>query len=406
MKFGTLYEVRVFDGVTEHQTYHNVLDQIVFAEKMGFEYVWMVEHHFTSAGSHMSAPEVFYGAVSQRTTKIRLGHGVVLLPHQFNPPVRVAERIAALDLLSNGRVEFGTGRSTLFEQLGMGVDPSESREQWEIALREIPKMWKKGPYAGWDGPYFKVPKGMNIVPKPLQDPHPRMWMAAAQPQSFDVAADLGLGVLAFAVGVPDRLTPHIARYKERVQNPANPASTLINNQVAAFVPTLCGRDDRATRDLIGRAYKSTFDRRQALSAGGNSDPLAEVPNAQYGQSLNTFYLDLAKQYEELGKPFPESLQYYLHISKAGKQMHEKRAKLQELEIDDIIDAGIVLGGDSASVRRGLERWEATGIDQIMIQPDWGGITHEQIMESYRLFGEEIIPHYAERAGGRETGKVS
>jgi alkanesulfonate monooxygenase SsuD/methylene tetrahydromethanopterin reductase-like flavin-dependent oxidoreductase (luciferase family) len=368
---------------------------------MGFEYVWMVEHHFTSAGSHSSAPEVFYGAVSQRTTTIRLGHGVVLLPHQFNPPVRVAERIAALDLLSNGRVEFGTGRSTLFEQLGMGVDPAESREQWEIALREIPKMWKEGPYAGWDGPFFKVPKGMNIVPKPFQNPHPRMWMAAAQPQSFDVAADLGLGILAFAVGVPDRLTKHIARYKQRVQNPANPVSTLINDQVAAFVPTLCGRDDRATRDLIGKAYKSSFDRRRTIAGGGGSDPLAEAPNAQYGQSLDTFYLDLAKQYEELGKPFPESLQYYLHISKTGKQMHEKRQKIQELQADDIIDAGIVLGGDPDSVKRGLKIWEATGIDQIMIQPDWGGISHEQIMESYRLFGQEIIPEYRERAQAKQ-----
>jgi alkanesulfonate monooxygenase SsuD/methylene tetrahydromethanopterin reductase-like flavin-dependent oxidoreductase (luciferase family) len=393
MKFGVLYELRVFDGVTEQQAYNNVLDQIVFAEKCGFEYVWMVEHHFTSAGSHSSAPEVFFGAVSQRTSTIRIGHSVVLLPHQFNPPVRVAERIAALDILSNGRVEFGTGRSTLYEQLGMGVDPGESREQWEAALREIPKMWRDEPYPGWDGPYFKVPPGMQIVPKPIQKPHPRMWMAAAQPDSFDVAASHGLGVLAFAVGVPQRLTRHIQRYKEAVKNPSDPVSEVINDQVAAFVPTLCGEDDKETRKFIGAAYKATFDRRRALAGGGALDPLADIPNAQYGQDLNSFYEDLAKQYEELGKPFPESLSYYLHIAKTGKDMASKRKEIQKLEIDDIVDAAIVLGGDPESVVRGLKVWEECGIDQIMIQPDWGGVSHEQIMESYRLFGEHVIPRF-------------
>jgi alkanesulfonate monooxygenase SsuD/methylene tetrahydromethanopterin reductase-like flavin-dependent oxidoreductase (luciferase family) len=393
MKFGVLYELRVFNGVTEQQAYNNVLDQIVFAEKCGFEYVWMVEHHFASAGSHSSAPEVFFGAVSQRTSTIRIGHSVVLLPNQFNPPVRVAERIAALDILSNGRVEFGTGRSTLYEQLGMGVDPAESREQWEVALREIPKMWRDEPYPGWDGPYFKVPPGLKIVPKPVQKPHPRMWMAAAQPESFDVAASHGLGVLAFAVGVPQRLTRHIQRYKEAVKNPSDPVSEVVNDQVAAFIPTLCGEDDKETRKFIGKAYKSTFDRRTALAGGGASNILSDIPNAQYGQDLNSFYENLAEQYEELGKPFPESLSYYLHIAKTGKDMAAKRKEIQKLEIDDIVDAAIVLGGDPESVIRGLKIWEECGIDQIMIQPDWGGVSHEQIMESYRLFGEHVIPEF-------------
>src|SRR3954471_24779905 len=126
MRFGLFYEhqmPRPWEDGGHEKLLGNALDQIELADRVGFDYVWQVEHHFLTEYSHSSAPEVFLGAVSQRTRRIRIGHGVVLLPMPYNHPIRVAERIATLDILSDGRVEFGTGRSgTPAELEGFGID--------------------------------------------------------------------------------------------------------------------------------------------------------------------------------------------------------------------------------------------------------------------------------------------
>src|SRR5438046_4213181 len=153
MKFDLLYELQApkpHDERSEYRCYHEALEQIVLADQLGFDTVWEVEHHFLTEFAHSSAPEVFLSAVAQHTKRIRIGHGVVLLPHTFNHPIRVAERVAALDIMSDGRVEFGTGRSSQFEQAGFGIDTERSREMWQESLEMIPRMLTEDPfeYAG------------------------------------------------------------------------------------------------------------------------------------------------------------------------------------------------------------------------------------------------------------------
>ena len=160
MKFGMFYEIQVpkpWTADTEFDTYQQVLDQVQLADELGYDSFWTVEHHFFEEFSHCSAPEVLYGAVSQRTKNIRIGHGVVLLPFPYNHPIRVAERIAVLDLLSNGRMEVGTGRSTTeIEMGGFGIPPSETRARWDEALHMLPKIWTNETFS-WEGEYFKIP---------------------------------------------------------------------------------------------------------------------------------------------------------------------------------------------------------------------------------------------------------
>ena len=145
MKFGMMYEIQIPEPHTPNivqNTYKQVFAQVMLAEEMGFEYFWTVEHHFLTEFSYCPAPEVLYGAISQRTKTIRIGHAVALLPPQYNHPIRVAERAAVLDLLSDGRVELGTGRSTtLIEMEGFGIDPEETKPMWEEAVSIIPRMW-------------------------------------------------------------------------------------------------------------------------------------------------------------------------------------------------------------------------------------------------------------------------
>ncbi len=147
-----------------------------------------MEHHFLTGFSASPSPEVFYGALSRLTKQIRLGFGVVILP--YHHPIRVAERVAMLDHLSHGRVDLGTGRSAVYEQTGMGIDPRDTREMWEESLTMIPKIWESDTFE-WEGRFWNVPP-RQVLPKPYQKPHPPLWVAALQPSTYQLAAEKGI----------------------------------------------------------------------------------------------------------------------------------------------------------------------------------------------------------------------
>ncbi len=145
MRLSLAYEMQR-PVVDDHAVVEETIEQCVLADKMGFDAVWFVEHHFLTSFSMSPCPEVMFGALSRLTKRIRLGFGVVILP--YHHPVRVAERVAMVDHLSGGRVEFGTGRSAAYEQIGMGIDPRQTRAMWEESLAMIPKIWEDGSSRG------------------------------------------------------------------------------------------------------------------------------------------------------------------------------------------------------------------------------------------------------------------
>ncbi|MCH7953927.1 MAG: LLM class flavin-dependent oxidoreductase, partial [Chloroflexi bacterium] len=220
MKFGLFYEHQIprprdkeqWDPDAEHKMMKNALDQIELADQLGFDYIFEVEHHFLEEYSHSSAPEVFLAAASQRTKNIRLGHGITLMPPRYNHPARVAERIATLDLVSDGRVEFGTGESASEMELGgFGVRREDKKQMWEEATREVVKMMTQTPYKGIEGEHFGMPS-RNVVPKPLQKPHPPLWVASSRRETTMVAARLGMGSLGFAFETPDEAAERVKQY--------------------------------------------------------------------------------------------------------------------------------------------------------------------------------------------------
>src|SRR4051794_23538871 len=206
MKFGIFYEhqlPRPWGPDDEHKLLKNALDQVELADRLGIDYVWEVEHHFLEEYSHSSAPEVFLGAASQRTSRIRIGHGIVQLPMGFNHTARVAERIATLDLVSDGRVEFGTGESSSEAELGgFGVVRATKREQWAEGLDAVTRMFVETPFAGYEGQHLHMPP-RNVVPKPLQKPHPPLWVACSRKETIHLAALNGIGALSFSFINPD-----------------------------------------------------------------------------------------------------------------------------------------------------------------------------------------------------------
>ncbi|XSC42290.1 LLM class flavin-dependent oxidoreductase [Bradyrhizobium sp. RDT10] len=198
MKLGLFYEhqlPRPWEDGSERKLFSDALEQIELADRLRFDHMWAVEHHFLEEYSHSSAPEVFLGAVSQRTKTIRIGHGICLSSPNYNHPARVAERLATLDLISGGRAEWGTGESaSLIEMHGFGIEPEQKNAMWREGVEQTANMMTMRPYPGYDGQFFSMPT-RNIVPKPVQKPHPPIWMACSRRDSILRAARHGVGAL-------------------------------------------------------------------------------------------------------------------------------------------------------------------------------------------------------------------
>ena len=206
MRFGVFYELQLpkpWDEGAEHRVFTEALEQIELADRLGIDYAWSVEHHFLDEYSHCSAPEVFLSAAAARTKNIRIGHGIRQVIPNYNHPARTAEGLASLDLISNGRVEFGIGEgATRLELRGFEIPAREKRAMAIEAAEQIANMMVMTPYPGFEGKSFSMPC-RNVIPKPLQKPHPPMWMACTNRDTIKVAASLGIGALAFSFVDPD-----------------------------------------------------------------------------------------------------------------------------------------------------------------------------------------------------------
>ncbi len=216
MKFSIFFEMQMSNPTraSERQTFLDCVEQAVLADELGYHCVWEVEHHGLYEYSHSSAPEVFLSFVAARTKRIRLGHGVTLLPFRYNHPIRIAERVATLDILSGGRVSWGSGKSSsLVEQHAFENDVATLHEQWLEAVTIIPRMWASDVFEH-QGRFFRIPP-TQIIPKPVQEPHPPMFAACRKPEAAAVGR-LGLGALNFAFGTDDYLTEKVAEYRRAV----------------------------------------------------------------------------------------------------------------------------------------------------------------------------------------------
>jgi alkanesulfonate monooxygenase SsuD/methylene tetrahydromethanopterin reductase-like flavin-dependent oxidoreductase (luciferase family) len=363
MKFGIIYELQMqkpWDEDQEYKTYHEALEQIELADKMGFDYAWEVEHHFLVEYSHSSAPEVFLAAASQRTKNIRLGHGVALLPFPFNHPIRVAERAAALDIISSGRVDLGTGRSITEQELGgFEIDPADSRPMWEEAVRMIPQMWQTDTFS-FEGKYFSVPP-RNVLPKPIQKPHPPMWMACTQPDSFKIAGERGLGALSFGFIAPGVMESNMGVYREAAKN-ADPVGAFVNNQFAATSFACVAPTDE-----------------EAMEYGR---PAAEF----FQQSIGILFVPWGKK-----KDAPDTYQYYVTLAQMFEQMQASGQATRDF--DDAYESGVFCIGTPERVRKTVQAYADAGVDQLIVMAQVARIPHEKVMQTIRLFGEEIIPAF-------------
>jgi alkanesulfonate monooxygenase SsuD/methylene tetrahydromethanopterin reductase-like flavin-dependent oxidoreductase (luciferase family) len=384
MRFGIFYEhqlPRPWGEDDEHQLLKDALEQIELADKLGFDYVWEVEHHFLEEYSHSSAPEVFLGAASQRTRNIRLGHGIVQLPIAFNHPARVAERIATLDLVSDGRVEFGTGESSSEMELGgFLINREEKRAQWQEALEAITHMFVETPFAGWEGRYFRMPP-RNVVPKPLQKPHPPIWVACSRRETIHLAAEKGIGALSFSFIEPEEARYWVTDYYSTLASEACvPIGFSVNANIACVLPFMCceREEDAIERGLDGAHF--------------------------FGYSLGHYYVfgqhrpgrtDISQEFDE------RRSQFGFDRAIAAQTNRPLGAQLMERGLGSL--RGAV--GTPAQIRELVRKYEEIGVDQLIFVSQAGRNKHEHICESLELFARKVMPEFVDRREELEARKA-
>lgn len=384
MKFGIFYEhqlPRPWDDGAEHKLLKDGLEQVELADRVGFDYVWEVEHHFLEEYSHSSAPEVFLAAASQRTSRIRLGHGIVQLPQEFNHTARVAERVATLDLLSDGRVDFGTGESSSEAELGgFMVDRTTKREQWTESLDAVTRMMVEVPFAGYDGDYLKMPV-RNVVPKPLQKPHPPLWVACSRRETIHLAATKGIGALSFSFIEPAEAKSWVDDYYATIASDACvPGGFAVNPQVACVIPLMCHNDEATAieRGLDGGHFFGYSLMHYYVFSSHQPGVTNIWDDFQTNRSKWGFDREIAAQ---TGAPLGAQL------------MQQGLGSLR----------GAV--GTPAQIRDLIRGYEDAGVDQLIFVSQCGKNRHEHICESLELFAAEVMPEFAERAEAREKEKM-
>lgn len=362
MRFGVFYELQLpkpwSDGA-EHRLVHEALEQVRLADRLGIHHAWAVEHHFLEEYSHCSASDVFLSALAASTRDIRLGFGIrQVIPH-YNHPARTAESVAMLDLISSGRVEFGIGEgATRLELHGFGIPAKEKQALSLESAEQIANMMVLEPYPGYEGKGFSMPC-RNVIPKPLQKPHPPMWLACTNRKTIETAARNGLGALAFTFVDPEEAKAWSDIYYGIIRSEeCVPIGHRVNANIALVAGFSLHRDAEEARRR-GEDGFAFF--RYAI-------------NALVANDARPGYSTLWEEYETLkGRDLPT-----------------------------IAAPGI---GTPEQLTRHIEEFEEVGVDQIIFLQQGGKNRHEHICESLELFGAEVLPRFEEGRARREAEKA-
>src|SRR6476660_3593370 len=351
MEFGLFNSGCVLPGLNEHQRIMDEVAIVQAAERVGFKYTWATEHHFLTEYSHLSANEVFLGYLAAATSRIHLGSGIFNVTPPVNHPARVAERVALLDHLSEGRFEFGMGRgSSTTEQKGFGIDDADlTRDMFDEVVGEFAKMWRPGEYPGYEGRFFSMP-ARNVLPKPYSSPHPPMWVAAGNPSTYEKGPRMGLGVPCFTSGGPESIKPLVELYKNEIQR-AEPVGDFVNDNIMVTTQLLCLEDGQRARELGAN-----------LGMG-------------YHRSLLLRYLDTF--------PRPEGVPEWPALLPDPTPQ----------QIDASIAAGDSAYGTPDEVEVAIRKYVDAGVDQVVFGLLSSTMERELAVETIETFGKHVLPAF-------------
>jgi len=315
---------------------------------------------------------VFLAACSQRTKNMRLGHGIVQTPPPINHPARIAERIGMLDLVSNGRADFGTGESSSEAELGgFRLDPVLKREMWQEGLEVAVRCMTETPFTGVEGKFVSMPP-RNVIPKPVQKPHPPIWVACSRRDTILLAAEKGIGALTFAFIDPEEAVHWVGDYHRTLEEKGSPIGQAVNPNVACVTPMMCAPTEE---EAMARGLE-----------GGNF----------FGYSLAHFYVfgDHRPGVTNVWEEYIERRDQMGYSPEAAAAAEQERLGAKIASGDNTGLRGAT--GTPEQLREYLRRYEDCGVDQVIFVMQAGKNKHEHIMESLELFGREVLPEFQDR----------
>ena len=368
MKFALFHEIpvaRPWSPTSERDAYRDTIEQVKLGDRMGFHSFWSVEHHFLEEYSHCSNPEVLYGHIAALTENIKIGYGVRLLPKPYNHPVRTAESVAVLDLISNGRVLFGTGRSSTRAELeGFGIDPTETRQMWQEALEHIVGCWTNDQYE-FEGEYWSMPR-RSVLPKPLQDPHPPIFGATSSLEGHYEIGSRGIGLCSFTVGQPpEELAPRIENYRRGLAECSSPVGKIKTETAATFTMVHCADTNERAREEAAESF------------------------VWYPKTAGRHIGRLAEWMEERRNPLG-------NYAYAADMLESSRSGIMDqLSMDYMWDSGAAVVGDPDRCIELARRYEQAGCELLLCLFNPYKIEHKAVMRSIELMGKHVLPEFAD-----------
>ena len=383
--FSELQRADPVDATKEQQVFFDAIAQAKLADALGYGCWWTVEHHGAPRFSYSAAPEMMLCAIAQHTERIHLGHSGVLAPFNINHPIRVAERVALVDILSKGRMELGMARSGGTEWTAFGVDPDASREQLREALTMIPRMWTEEKFS-WSSPWLEIPE-RNVLPKPYQDPHPPLWQTSTSPESFTMAGELGVGVLATTLFTPlDGLRSMFALYDEAFAK-CKPVGRFPNQQKAVFTFMHCA--ETRQKAIESRAAES------ALWFLNAAPEVFRVPRSVWIDAIRgdvasndpraSQAVDPGDVVDDMDLDDPVPVIRLLNRQLAGEVVDPEEC----FETLEAIESVVI--GDIQSCLKKIEGYRSIGVDRLMCLMSFGYIEQQHVLESMKLTAEHIMP---------------
>lgn len=394
MKFDVFCEIQKafpWHGATEADLFREIIEQAKAAEAAGFEIWWQVEHHGAPEFSYSSAPEVVLTAIAMSTQRLRVGHAGVLAPFRINTPLRVAERAATLDVLSGGRFELGLAKSGGKEWETFGVNPDTARDQVRDAMRMIPRMWTE-PQFSWTSEEYQVPP-REVVPRPLQRPHPRLWQTCGSPDSFYIAGEMGVGALGTTLLSPvGFLGQMLKEYDRGLGDCRAPAGQVVNAQKGVFTFVHVA-ESRAEAIRNGAAWS-------ALWYVNAAPTVFKVPRRVWYDMIKAGLhpnspRDTAAQQEldphevEIQPDDPEVVRLLKRMAQGESISFE--AAHEALEPLD----SVVIGDPDQCVAK-LRGYQDIGADRVMCLVQFGSIPHSAVLRSFELAGQAVAPAFSKR----------
>lgn len=373
MRFGIFYEQQLPKPWTpedEQRLFNEAIAQVELADRLGIDYAWAAEHHFLDEYSHSSASDIFMAAAAARTSRIRIGLGIRQVIAHYNHPARTAETVSTLDLISNGRVELGIGEgATRMELDGFNVPIAEKRAMSLEAAEQIANMMVMDPYPGFEGRSFSMPC-RNVLPKPAQKPHPPMWMACTNRETIKVAAQNGLGVLAFTFTDPEEASHWAKIYYDTIKSEeCVPIGHRVNANIAMMT-----------------AFSLHDDEEEAVRRGQ--------------LNFEFFGYAMAKLVREDTTPGRTNL-----WERFLDERRVERSHVAEGTLGATLQRTPGIGTPAGFIEH-VRSIEAGGVDQVIFLQQAGRMKHEHICHSLELFARDVLPDFASGRVAREAEKAA